>query len=92
MSMKSNKNTTIDTNELTNGADKSSKRSKIPLRIRRSTSAPPPSTRRRLIEDYYRLDETKSIVLPGLPKQEDDWPRDAHDFFNLVVLVRDLLS
>jgi hypothetical protein len=85
--------TTIDTNNRSfdrksNGADKSNVRSKFPLRLRRSFSAPP-STKRRLIEEHYRLDETKSVVLPGLPKHEDDWPRDAHDFFNLVVLVRD---
>ena len=89
--MKSN-NTKVDSKELSfdkkvNGADRSSVRSRFPLRIRRSFSAPP-STKRRLIEDHYRLDETKSVVLPGLPKHEDDWPRDAHDFFNLVVLVR----
>jgi hypothetical protein len=54
---------------------------------RRSNSAPP-LARRSLIEEHYRVDETHSVILPGVPKQDDDWPRDAHDFFNLVVLVR----
>ncbi len=53
---------------------------------RRSLSAPP-MVRRSLIEEHYRVDDTHSLILPGVPKQDDDWPRDAHDFFNLVVLV-----
>ena len=56
------------------------------LRNRRSLSAPP-ATGRRLIEEHYCVDTTRSVVLPGVPKHEDDWARDAHDFFNLVVLV-----
>ena len=27
------------------------------------------------------------VLLPGLPRYEDDWARDSHDFFNLIVLV-----
>lgn len=54
---------------------------------RRSLSAPP-RVRRSLIEEHYRVDETHTVILPGVPKQDEDWPRDAHDFFNLVVLVR----
>jgi hypothetical protein len=49
---------------------------------RRSSSA---------IEEHYRVEgETtkERVVLPGVPKHEADWARDAHDFFNLVVLVR----
>lgn len=58
------------------------------MRRRRSTSAPP-TTGRRLIEEHYRVDSThaQTVVLPGAPKHEDDWARDAHDFFNLVVLI-----
>lgn len=58
-------------------------------RLRRSASAPSSSTK--LVEEHYRVegDTTASrVVLPGVPKHEADWARDAHDFFNLVVLVR----
>jgi TLC domain len=46
----------------------------------------------RLLEDHYRVDRVKNnprtlVVLPGVPAHEDDWARDSHDFFNLVVLV-----
>jgi TLC domain len=46
----------------------------------------------RLLEDHYRVDRVKNnprslVVLPGVPSHEDDWARDSHDFFNLVVLV-----
>lgn len=55
---------------------------------RRSKSAPPAAPRRKLIEEHYRVDTAEREVLPGVPKHGDDWARDAHDFFNLVVLVR----
>jgi hypothetical protein len=58
---------------------------------KRSSSAPPGPERKKIIEDYYRVDTStrfKLVVLPGLPKQDDDWSRDLHDFFNLIVLVR----
>jgi hypothetical protein len=76
-------------NAESNGSDV--RKPKVPtlrrmLRNRRSLSAPP-TTGRRLIEDHYCVDTTRSVVLPGVPKHEDDWARDAHDFFNLVVLV-----
>jgi len=66
-------------------------KSKVPplrrmVRNQRSLSAPP-TTGRRLIEEHYCVDTTRSVLLPGVPKHEDDWARDAHDFFNLVVLV-----
>jgi hypothetical protein len=57
---------------------------------KRSSSAPPGPERKKLIEDYYRVDtnaRSRLVVLPGLPKQDDDWSRDLHDFFNLIVLV-----
>jgi hypothetical protein len=45
-----------------------------------------------MLEDHYRVDRIKNnprtlVVLPGVPSHEDDWARDSHDFFNLVVLV-----
>lgn len=58
------------------------------MRRRRALSAPPSVRRSRLIEEHYRVDDTHTVVLPGVPKHDDDWARDAHDFFNLVVLVR----
>lgn len=27
------------------------------------------------------------VLLPGVPRYEDDWARDSHDYFNLIVLV-----
>ena len=43
-----------------------------------------------LVEDHYRVDYTDTkhrVVLPGVPKHDDDWARDSHDFFNLIVLI-----
>lgn len=60
------------------------------LRRRRRHSAPPAPGRKRLIEDHYRVDYTENnhrVVLPGVPKHDDDWARDSHDFFNLIMLV-----
>jgi TLC domain len=28
-----------------------------------------------------------NVVLPGVPSYEEDWARDTHDYFNLIVLV-----
>jgi len=57
-------------------------------RLRRSNSAPPRYGRRNsLLREHYRMDPEKRIVLPGAPKYEADWARDAHDLFNLVVLI-----
>lgn len=57
-------------------------------KFRRARSAPPSSQRRRrLVEDHYRVDPEKKVLLPGLPAHDDDWARDSHDFFNLIVLV-----
>jgi hypothetical protein len=58
--------------------------------------------RRLALEDYYRVDysappvaeaqptpprKPRPVLLPGAPRHEPDWDRDAHDFFNLVALV-----
>ena len=47
----------------------------------------PRRERHRLLEDHYRVDKERHVVLPGVPRYEKDWARDMHDFFNLVVLV-----
>jgi len=54
---------------------------------RRASSAPPMTARGRLLAEHFRVDADKKQVLPGLPSYEVDWPRDVHDFFNLIVLV-----
>ena len=58
------------------------------LRRRRARSAPP-ALRKPLIEEHFRVDydSEKKVVLPGVPKHDDDWARDSHDFFNLIVLI-----
>ncbi len=43
--------------------------------------------RRLLVEDYFRIEKKTKILLPGVPSQDEDWSRDIHDFFNLIVLV-----
>lgn len=59
------------------------------IRKRRSRSAPP-KLKRSLIEDHYRVEKNiagSSLALPGVLNFEDDWARDTHDFFNLIVLL-----
>lgn len=56
------------------------------FRRRRSRSAPP-KLRTPLIEHHFRVDKERKAVLPGVPKHEEDWYRDTHDFFNLIVLI-----
>ena len=57
---------------------------------RRSRSAPP-KLRKPLIEQHFRVSKEvgsgRTEVLPGLLTHEDDWARDTHDFFNLIVLI-----
>eukprot|EP00586_Coscinodiscus_wailesii_P003458 CAMPEP_0172485418 /NCGR_PEP_ID=MMETSP1066-20121228/13480_1 /TAXON_ID=671091 /ORGANISM="Coscinodiscus wailesii, Strain CCMP2513" /LENGTH=117 /DNA_ID=CAMNT_0013250699 /DNA_START=83 /DNA_END=433 /DNA_ORIENTATION=+ len=62
---------------------------KMKLRKRfRSKSAPPANGyRRTLIHEHYRVDPEERTVLPGLPKHDSDWPREIHDFFNLIILI-----
>lgn len=55
-------------------------------RQRRREGAPR-RERHRLLEDHYRVDKDRHVVLPGVPRYEKDWARDLHDFFNLLVLV-----
>jgi hypothetical protein len=45
-----------------------------------------------LIEHHFRVERStetggRTQVLPGVIKHEDDWARDSHDFFNLIVLI-----
>ncbi|GAX22705.1 hypothetical protein FisN_4Hh183 [Fistulifera solaris] len=56
------------------------------LRRRRSNSEPP-RRRKRLLEDHYQFDPERRIVLPGVPRYEQDFARDAHDCFNLIMLL-----
>mmetsp|Transcript_27485 Transcript_27485/g.77060 ORF Transcript_27485/g.77060 Transcript_27485/m.77060 type:complete len:341 (+) Transcript_27485:162-1184(+) len=57
------------------------------IRKRRSRSAPPALRRSVLLEEHFRVDPVKRVVLPGVPKHDNDFTRDVHDFFNLVILV-----
>jgi hypothetical protein len=56
------------------------------FRNRRSRSAPP-APRTPMMEQHYCVDSKRKEVLPGIPIHEDDWARDSHDFFNLIVLI-----
>lgn len=78
------------------------KRLKEHILTRRTLSAPPSLRRRnnkpgKLMEEHFVVDKSaagstagstgKPVVLPGVPKQDDNWARDLHDFFNLIALV-----
>ena len=67
-----------------------------PRNLRRANSEPSDlgsnQQRRLLVEDHYRIEENTKILLPGVPSQDEDWARDTHDFFNLIVLVSTVLS
>jgi hypothetical protein len=56
---------------------------------KRSTSAPPSLDRpyNPLLQDHFRVDAARRVVLPGVPVHDDDFARDAHDFFNLIFLI-----
>jgi hypothetical protein len=59
-------------------------------RMKRSTSAPPSLGGRPynpLLQDHFRVDAARRVVLPGVPVHDDDWARDSHDFFNLIFLI-----
>ena len=60
-------------------------------RPRRAFSAPAATgsrrRRRRLLEDHYRVDPERRVVLPGVPQYDPNLARDLHDFFNLIVLI-----
>ena len=66
----------------------SSDPSKISMRKGKTKEHPRPNNNHHsLLEDHYRVDPKEHIVLPGLPTYDDDFHRDIHDFFNLIVLV-----
>jgi hypothetical protein len=58
-----------------------------------------PEQRRLALENHYRVEyaaatapvttkrHVRPVLLPGPPRHEPDWKRDAHDFFNLMALV-----
>lgn len=56
---------------------------------RRSNSAPPRVRQKRgtMLKEHFRVDPVKRVVLPGTPEHVADRGRDAHDLFNLVVLI-----
>jgi hypothetical protein len=63
-------------------------------RQRRCRSAPPVLRNKQpqvqLLDDHYCIERNeggRKFVLPGVPTHEDDWARDSHDFFNLIVLI-----
>jgi len=60
-------------------------------KVRRSRSAPAGYGRKKerqlLLEHHYRIDQQNRVLLPGIPSQDPDFARDAHDFFNLICLV-----
>ncbi|KAL7567941.1 hypothetical protein ACA910_019652 [Epithemia clementina (nom. ined.)] len=68
-------------------------KTKVPplARPRRAFSAPAATgrrrRRRRLLEDHYRVDPERRVVLPGVPHYDPNLARDLHDFFNLIVLI-----
>lgn len=61
------------------------------LRRRRSTSEPPPPKPRLMVADHFRMERNneneRPHLLPGVPRYEEDWARDCHDYFNLIILV-----
>jgi len=59
-------------------------------KMRRRSRSAPPKLKKSLIEDHFRVEKNiggKRLALPGVPNYEDDWARDSHDFFNLIVLI-----
>jgi hypothetical protein len=86
-------NTNTNTNGLQNGTAVAPPRRRGPLqRLRRRGTAsertePAGPARQRLMEEHFRVDTDKRLLLPGVPRHDPDWARDSHDFFNLVVLV-----
>ncbi|KAL3942199.1 MAG: hypothetical protein SGARI_000346 [Bacillariaceae sp.] len=61
--------------------------------IRRAQSAPPALRKQQqsLVDQHFRVEHNQDTgrkeVLPGAIKHEDDWARDSHDFFNLIILI-----
>jgi hypothetical protein len=45
----------------------------------------PPSTKKR--RNMNHPEKVVNVVLPGVPSYEEDWARDTHDYFNLIILV-----
>ena len=56
----------------------------------RASSKPVNKDRIRLVDHHYKIDKQSRSLLPGLPLHDKDLARDIHDFFNLIVLVREI--
>lgn len=57
---------------------------------KRRTHSAPPVLSKPLIEQHFNVERTelgRTRVLPGAIKYEDDWNRDVHDYWNLIVLL-----
>eukprot|EP00339_Tiarina_fusa_P023123 CAMPEP_0117011752 /NCGR_PEP_ID=MMETSP0472-20121206/10043_1 /TAXON_ID=693140 ORGANISM="Tiarina fusus, Strain LIS" /NCGR_SAMPLE_ID=MMETSP0472 /ASSEMBLY_ACC=CAM_ASM_000603 /LENGTH=346 /DNA_ID=CAMNT_0004714657 /DNA_START=128 /DNA_END=1168 /DNA_ORIENTATION=+ len=40
-----------------------------------------------MLEEHFRVCPDSKVILPGVPEHDDDWARDSHDIFNLIVLI-----
>ena len=56
-------------------------------RRRQGGKGRPRKDRRLLVEQHFNFDKENKVLLPGVPKYDDDLARDMHDFFNLIFLV-----
>ena len=56
----------------------------------RASSKPVNKDRIRLVDQHYKIDKQSRSLLPGAKKHDKDLARDIHDFFNLIVLVREI--
>ena len=52
-------------------------------------STPTPSLQKTEVngKSHNNVGKVVNVVLPGVPTYEEDWARDTHDYFNLIVLV-----
>ena len=47
----------------------------------------PPSVMNGKKRRNQNQDRVVNVILPGVPSYEEDWARDTHDYFNLIILV-----
>jgi hypothetical protein len=45
------------------------------------------SNKKQVHKKSHTNEKVVNVVLPGVPSYEEDWARDTHDYFNLIVLV-----
>ena len=58
--------------------------------MRQQSRSAPLKLGKSLIEDHFQVEKNiddKRLALSGVPNYENDWARDSHDFFNLIVLI-----